>query len=236
MPKVRDEQQYVEVQDAIKAIARQHMATEGTAALSLRAIARDLKMTAPALYRYFPSRDDLITALIVDAYNALADTLEAEAQRRQNDDAATRLYAILKRYRTWALEHRTEFELIYGNPIPGYVAPQEPTVAAAQRTFVVVVTILQEAFVAGTLQLLAAYTALPAHIEAHLRQMTADGGYEAEPVVAYIATVGWTRIHGIIMLELFSHIQPVIGDTEAFYRAEILHLLQSMGLNPQPTD
>ena len=85
----------------------------------------------------------------------------------------------------------------------------------------------------GMMHLLPAYADLPVAIETHLRQMARDGGIEATPAVLYIATVGWTRIHGIIMLELFNHIQPVIGDTDAFYRAEVLHLLRGMGLTPQ---
>jgi len=236
MPKVRDQQQHAELKETIKATARRHMAAQGTAALSLRAIARDLELTAPALYRYFPSRDDLITALILDAYNALADALEAEDHRHLDADPATRLYAVLLRYRAWALEHPTDFQLIYGNPIPGYEAPWEPSVAAAQRTFVVVVGILQAALVTGALQPMPGYTDVPSSIEAHLRQMAREGGFDAAPLVLYIATVGWTRVHGIIMLELFTHIQPVIGDTDAFYRVEVLHLLQSMGLTPQAID
>lgn len=232
MPRNRDQQQHAELQENIKATARRHMATDGTAALSLRAIARDLDVTAPALYRYFASRDDLITALILDAYNAQADALQAEDALHHDADPATRLYAVLLRYRTWALEHPIDFQLIYGNPIPGYVAPEEATIAAARRNFEVVVAILQAAHETGQLHPPAAYTNLPPSIGSYLAHLAQRDGYPVAPHLLYIATAGWARIHGIIMLELFTHIQPVIGDTAAFYRAEVRQLMHSMGLAP----
>ncbi|MBZ0286445.1 MAG: WHG domain-containing protein, partial [Anaerolineae bacterium] len=139
MPRQRNAETYSETQAAIKAIARRHMAEQGTAAVGLRAIARDLDMTAPALYRYFPSLDDLITALIVDAYNANADAMaEADAAQPPTDYLA-RLLAALNAYRDWALAHPVDFQLIYGNPIPGYHAPAEITIPAARRNFAVMV-------------------------------------------------------------------------------------------------
>lgn len=236
MPKVRDQQQYTELRESIKATARQHMAADGTAALSLRAIARDLNLTAPALYRYFASRNDLITALVLDAYNALADALQAASQRQPDVDVATRLYAVLLGYRDWALAHPIDFTLIYGNPIPGYEAPREPSVAAARRGLVFIVGLLQDTLNSGLLHPQPEYAHLPPTVEAYLSEMAEAADIDADPLVLYLATVGWTRIHGIIMLELFTHIQPVIGDSEAFYRFEILHLLRSLGLTPQPID
>src|SRR5689334_23821717 len=104
--------------EAIKNAARAQMAAEGTASLSLRAIARLLDVTAPALYRYFADRDDLITDLIVEAFNNLADAMEAAEAEVARDDYGGRLITALMAYRRWAMEHRTDFQLIYGNPIP----------------------------------------------------------------------------------------------------------------------
>src|SRR5689334_18627833 len=108
------------VREQICEVARKQMADSGTAAVSLRAIARELKLTAPALYRYFASRDELITALILDAFNSLADTLAATAQAAAPDNPWNQMTAVLIAYRAWALAHPTDFQLIYGNPIPGY--------------------------------------------------------------------------------------------------------------------
>src|SRR5262245_45041432 len=112
----------------IKAIARQQMAEQGQAALSLGAIARAMGMTTPALYRYFESRDALITALIIDAYEALAIALEQADSATRSDDYATRFRAMARAYRDWAVAHPHEYALIYGTPIPGYHAPRERTV------------------------------------------------------------------------------------------------------------
>ncbi len=94
MPLTRRERVRAATIDEIKEIARRHIAEKGAAALSLRAIAREMGMTSPALYRYFASRDDLVTALIVDAYNSLADALEAARDACEEADHAGRLAAI----------------------------------------------------------------------------------------------------------------------------------------------
>jgi AcrR family transcriptional regulator len=214
--------------DEIKAIARQHMAAEGTAALSLRAIARDMEMTAPALYRYFPSRDELITALILEAFNALADAMESAAAQRT--DAAVRLWDVIMAYRQWALEHPIDFQLIYGNPIPGYHAPSELTVRAAARAFIVVVNLLSEALAAGALKPSPEYETMPAAMHGYLAQLSQQDGYDAPPVILCIAAQGWSRMHGIIMLELFEHLAPVVGDVDGFFRFEMSSLFRSMGL------
>lgn len=231
MVKVKSEQLHGDMREAIKNLARQQMAAEGSAAISLRGIARDMHVTAPALYRYFPSRDHLITGLIADGYNAIADTLEQVNAGLAADAYAERLFAVLMAYRAWALEHPTDFALLYGTPIPGYEAPREVTVPAATRTFALIVGIIAEAMGAGVLTETPEQRALPPSIAAHLTQMGASEGYTVPESALYLGVVGWARLHGIIMLELFNHIQPVIGDTDAFYRAELLGLLNSSGLH-----
>src|SRR5215217_2469823 len=113
-----------EMSQEIKEVARKHVASDG-ANLSLRAVARDMGIVASALYRYFPSRDALLTALIIDAYDALG----AEATRAEvavpRDELRNRWLAICRAVRTWALEHPAEYGLLYGNPVPGYAAPPE---------------------------------------------------------------------------------------------------------------
>lgn len=221
----RRERLHDSIREEIKAIARQHMATEGTAAISLRAIARDMEMTAPALYRYFSSRDDLITALIVDAFTALADALvDTEAAHRQTDPI-TRLTEVLLAYRRWALEHPTDFQLIYGNPIPGYAAPSEVTVPQVQRGFSVIMGVMDEAVRTGLLRLPPEAHHLPQAVEAHFHTMIAEGGYPIAPGLFYLGIALWTRMHGILMLELYHHLGPTVGDVDAFYGHEIAHFL-----------
>ncbi|MBZ0289467.1 MAG: TetR/AcrR family transcriptional regulator [Anaerolineae bacterium] len=216
-------------QAEIKDIARKLMTQNGTAGLGLRAIAREMDVTAPAIYRYFPSLDDLITELIIENFHAQAAAMTDGAASAPEQDYAGRLMGMLLAYRRWALDHPIDFQLIYGNPIPGYVAPAERTMPAARRGFDVVVDILAAALADGALVPPPEYQALPGAIATQLSGVNEHEGYNVPVVVLYLATVGWTRIHGIVMLELFDNIQPVVGDTEAFYRFEMHMLLKQLG-------
>lgn len=226
----RREKLHDQTREEIKRIARAQMAAEGTAAISLRGIAREMELTAPALYRYFPTRDDLITALIVDAFNGLADAMQAGDSEAPHEAYGARLFHVLLNYRDWALRHATDFQLIYGNPIPGYHAPGEVTVPAAARGFFVVLGPLGDAERAGVLRLPPTIPSIPPTIQAFLQAETVERGYSASAQALYLAAVGWSRIHGILMLELFEHLPPVVGDVDAFYRAEITALIESFGL------
>src|ERR1700753_3724645 len=116
----------------IKQEARRQLGAAGAQQLSLRAVARQLGMVSSALYRYFPSRDDLLTALIIDAYDALGARAEKAFDQAASPDARGRWRAVCQAVRSWAISHPHEYALIYGSPVPGYQAPQE-TVAPAGR-------------------------------------------------------------------------------------------------------
>jgi AcrR family transcriptional regulator len=220
-----------EIRDEIKAIARQQMAEQGTASLSLTAIARRMELTPPALYRYYPDRDALITALIVDAFDALAAALADAAASQPIEHYAARLEAVLLAYRAWALANPFDFQLIYGNPIPGYHAPVELTVPAVRRGAAVIMGVLQAAYMAGALHLPADLPAITEQIELHTAPEPGMNDEAISPLVTYVCMTGWAHIHGIIMLELFNHLQPTIGNIDAFYRHEIRALMQHMGLS-----
>jgi AcrR family transcriptional regulator len=215
----------IDASNEIKAVARRHMTNSGTASLSLRAIAAEMGITAPAIYRYFENRDALITDLIVDAFNALADALEQTRDSCSSESPVERLVAVLKAYRNWALAHPTDFQLIYGNPIPGYVAPREVTVPAVIRSFAVIVGLLEQALKGRT-----ALPAVPAALVAHFRAMIADGGYPVSEAAFYWGIVCWTQGHGIIMLELFNHLPPTVGNVDVYYQAQIDLLLRNIGI------
>ena len=134
----------------IKAVARRHLETDG-ANLSLRAVARDMGMVSSALYRYFASRDDLLTALILDAYNALGEAAEAaDAAVTDRSQLRARWLATARGIRGWALRTPAEYALLFGTPVPGYAAPAD-TITAAARTPVVLIRILADGFASGAL-------------------------------------------------------------------------------------
>jgi AcrR family transcriptional regulator len=211
----------------IKAVARQQMARHGTAGLSLRGIAREMGVTAPAIYNYFPRLDDLITALIVDAFTDLADAIQAAEAAVESETSGPKILASCLAYRAWAVAHPVDFQLIYGNPIPGYVAPAEITVPLARRPFDGLYRLFLEGYRSGELSIPAAYASVPPGISAHFAASAPDGGFP--DALLCLLMSGWARIHGMVMLELFEHIGPVVGDPAAFYRYEIEAFLQQLG-------
>lgn len=213
----------------IKAAARRQMAQHGTAGISLRGIARDLGITAPAIYNYFPRLDDLITALIVDAFNALADAIEAAEAAAQSATCGPKIMASCLAYREWAVIHPVDFQLIYGNPIPGYAAPAEITVPLARRPFDGLFRLFLEAYQRGELVIPEDYEPVPASIRAHFAAWLPTVGYDFPDALLCLLMSGWARIHGMVMLELFEHIGPVVGDPAAFYRYELDAFLQQLG-------
>ncbi|WP_234286134.1 TetR/AcrR family transcriptional regulator, partial [Streptomyces venezuelae] len=134
----------IEITAAIKDEARTQLAAEGAAKLSLRAVARELGMVSSALYRYFPSRDDLLTALIVDAYDAVGAAAERAVADTAGQRPLDRWTAVCRAVRAWAVAHPHEYALIYGSPVPGYTAPQD-TIAPAGRVGLVLVDIARRA-------------------------------------------------------------------------------------------
>jgi len=225
VPRTRDEAEHEATKAHIKAIARAQMAAAGTAGLSLRAIAREMDMTAPALYRYFPKLDDLITALIVDAFNGVADALEtADAGAADPTDYEGRLTAVCLAYRKYALDYPVDFQLIYGNPIPGYNAPREITVPAATRVHVAMTRVLVEADAAGrfhhpfTGKLAFAPNALA-------NTVLIAQQFGVKPELIATAMVLWTSIHSVVTLDLDGHIESAIS-ADALYDMTIRLFLE----------
>ncbi|HET8844729.1 MAG TPA: TetR/AcrR family transcriptional regulator [Ktedonobacteraceae bacterium] len=226
----RREQVRQATREEIKCIAREQMAAQGNASISLHAIARAMGMTAPALYRYFPTSDDLITALVVDAYLALAQAQETAYESQPTADPVTRLLAVVDAYRAWALQHSTEFTLIYGTPIPGYSAPAEITMPAARRGLGILLKSVQ-----GVVQ--AHADTLPDLELASLPEFDrrlADAAQALEPGldprVLYLALVGWGMAQGLVYMELFHHVESIIGDSADLYRHTIRLWLKRLGV------
>ncbi|UXY26008.1 TetR/AcrR family transcriptional regulator [Streptomyces sp. HUAS TT20] len=217
-----------EVTAAIKDEARRQLAAEGAARLSLRAVARELGMVSSALYRYFPSRDDLLTALIIDAYASLGEAAEtAEAAEAEVRDAAPaeRWVAVCEAVRRWALAHPHEYALIYGSPVPGYSAP-EATVPPASRVGVLLIGIVREAYERRGV----ARTPLPAELEPEARRMAADLAPDLPPEVVVALVAAWAQLYGLVGFELFGQFTRVVEDREPFFRHAATRLAQDVGL------
>lgn len=206
------------------------MAQVGGAALSLRAIARELGMTAPALYRYFDSRDALITALIVDAYRSVGDALEAARKSKPADEAGEQLLATLVAYRAWALAHPQDYALVFGTPLPDYQGPVDQVLPLAKRAFDIFVEIFEAGEKTGPLKPSAAYATPPRETQKKLTAWRKNYGYSCSTKALHLALVSWGRTHGLITLELFHFFEPFFGDATELYEVEVRQLIKEAGL------
>ncbi|MFF3034250.1 TetR/AcrR family transcriptional regulator [Streptomyces rubiginosohelvolus] len=222
----------IEVTAAIKDEARKQLAEEGAPKLSLRAVARELGMVSSALYRYFPSRDDLLTALIVDAFDAIGAAAEQAVAEQTAGEVppAERWVAVSCAVREWALAHPHEYALIYGSPVPGYIAPMD-TVGPAARVGLVLIDIVRGAYRAGDLTL----PPLADELRADAERMAADfaEGVPPESVAALVAA--WAQLFGLISFELFGQFNRVVEEREALFRQTAGELARSVGLRDAGT-
>lgn len=228
----------------IRAIARRHLATDG-ANLSLRAVARDAGLVPSALYRYFPSRDALLTALITDAYTSLAETAQAAEAAVPRDDLPGRFLALAHAVRTWALDNPAEYALIYGSPVPDYTAPPETTQPAA-IVVLVLVHILFESIAGGHRPRVPARP-LPAETVADLRRLIDQAAPEtrpanwtdpADPTPEAALAVGlmlWTQLFGLVSFEVFGRLDDMIEHRRAYFDHQVRTLIDLAGLEPTPT-
>jgi AcrR family transcriptional regulator len=222
----------VEVTAAIKEEARRQLAAEGAARLSLRAVARELGMVSSALYRYFPSRDDLLTALIVDAYNAIGATAEAALAENAEAGPGDRWIAVCRAARDWAVAHPHEYALIYGSPVPGYSAPDD-TLAPAARVGLALVAVARDAHRAGRLgEPLGRPLAGPVRTDA--ARLAADLAPEL-PIPSIAALVAaWAQVFGIVSFEVFGQFNQVVEARGAFFDQAAAALAGQVGLDVIP--
>jgi AcrR family transcriptional regulator len=215
----------------IKAVARTHLATDG-ANLSLRAVARDMGMVSSALYRYYASRDDLLTALIIDAYNDLGETVEtADAAVTDRSQLRERWLAATRAVRGWALANPAEYALLYGSPVPGYAAPTD-TIAAAARTPVVLARILADGFAAGhvTEPGYMSSTPMPTAVRADMARARGDIAPDLPDELMLAAISGWIQLFGAVSLELFGQFNNVIDARAEFFDRQMELMADLMGL------
>jgi AcrR family transcriptional regulator len=205
-----------ELTEEIKTVARRHLADHGAAGLSLRAVARDVGLVSSAVYRYFPSRDDLLTALIVEAFDAVGEAAERADAACRRDDLAGRWLAVCRAVRGWAVAHPHQYALVYGSPVPGYAAPPD-TVDPAARVSLVLLRLLGDAVAAGAIEDERIETSRTVRSDlARIRQL-------APGVPDGVLTRGlhaWTWLFGHISYELFGHLHRVIEDYDGFFELQ----------------
>jgi AcrR family transcriptional regulator len=215
--------------DEIRTTAWKQIGEMGAASLSLRGIAREMGMTAPALYRYYKDRDALVTALLIDAFTAFGHALEAGRDTCSLDDHAGRFRAMCKAYFTWAAENPQRYALLFGTPIPGYLFADELG-PVAQRSFLVLQGVLGEAHVAEKITGELTTLRLPSRLKSKyetLRKM----GMPNTPLVTHLALSVWSMMHGITSLYLHHYLGGFLQENvEAFVDFEIEKIARLLGL------
>lgn len=219
----------------ILAAARARLAEAGPGELSLRAVARDVGMVSSAVYRYFASRNDLLTALIIAAYDELGAAVEvADDAVTDREDHLGRWTACCTAVREWSVAHPYDYALLYGSPVPGYAAPQD-TIAPATRVIVRLIAVIADAHRAGA-RALAAPEAAPDGVEATVAgaiEFVGDLGVPEQANLAEITArtiMAWTTIFGTLSFELFGHLVGSVSDYDAYFAQVITRLAGDLGL------
>jgi AcrR family transcriptional regulator len=220
-----------EITREITDIARAQLAADGAAALSLRAVAREMGMVSSAIYRYFASRDDLLTALIIDGYNAIGQAVEEADAARRPDDYPGRWRATCRAARAWAVAHPHEYALIYGSPVPGYQAPQA-TIGPAARSAMVLGRLVSDAFAAGALAPGKDMPPMPNRLAEDASRLRDSVLPEVPDEVVIAALTAWAGVFGLISFELFGQFNNVITDTAAYFDRGLADLGRLVGFAP----
>ncbi|MDW8402741.1 TetR/AcrR family transcriptional regulator [Chloroflexus sp.] len=219
MPRPPKSQQTPNLPEVIKQTAWRQIAEHGAPVLSLRAIARALGITAPAIYNYYPDRDALVAALIIDAYSSFGEAQLAARDSVPASDLVGRLQAIGIAYQQWAITYPERYQLIFGTPIPGYVAPVEQVLPAAARALSALVSVIEALRVAGRLRMNRLPEIHPAY-QPMFTHWQRYGGY-CDPQSFALAILIWARVHGLVSLEIGHQIPPFGSDGTALYRYEL---------------
>jgi AcrR family transcriptional regulator len=228
MPMTARERARLEITAEIKAVARRHLAETGATSLSLRAVARDVGMVSSAVYRYFASRDDLLTALIVDAYRAVGECARDAETAVRRSDLMGRWLSVTTATRTWAIANPHEYALIFGTPVPGYAAPED-TIDPAAMIPLLLLTILVDAVAAGASTTWAARP-LPRAVRADVHRIKVEVTPTLPEPIINQGMLAWTALIGSISFELFGHFRNVVVDHDAYFENQMRNLGVDLGL------
>ncbi len=229
-PLSRRDRQRGSTVDEILDVARRQLVASGPTGISLRAIAREMGMTAPALYRYFDSLEDLVTALVAASYDDLTAAIEAERDRHAGDPVGVRMIACSRAFRRWALSHTPEFSLLFGTPIPQLTTdPEGPSEEAGRRFGAVFGALFVELWATAPFP-------VPTDIEpglaaglAECRQKMGIGDLPLGAVLAYMSS--WVKLYGAVTMEVFGHLKFATDDGEPLFEVTVREICSTLGID-----
>lgn len=212
----------------VSRIARTHLAESGAAGLSVRAIARELGLVSSALYRYYPSRDALLTQLIIEAYDELGEAVETAEAACNRDDLAHRYRTASHAVRDWAKANPNEYALIYGSPVPGYAAPDD-TIDPAVRVPAVLSRIAADMDPDNLL--LRTSSDLAPGLQRQFASIATALGQDVDPRVLLVGVTQWAQLFGMVSFELFGTFHNTFDDADDLFAAHVSLGLVAFGLS-----
>ncbi len=229
----RRERLRAETTAEIKEVALALMASGGPDAITLRAIAREMGMTANAIYGYFATRDELVTALIYDVYTALADAVDTAWESTSAEDPATRIRVWAHAFRGWVLANPQGFRLIYGDPVPGYRAPDGGAAPDAAHRVCTGLAALAASAWPHTEHLHAGSEFRWSDFDPGLLDKVRPAFPELPPAGVALALRIWGHLHGLVSLEIYGHMRTQTLSPDKLFHEELTQLLRSLALTPR---
>lgn len=233
MPTTRRERMRDATLLEIKEVAREHLRAHGPSGISLRGIARDMGMTAPALYRYYGSLDDLLAAMIETYTNEMSDAMEAARDALPEENLAGRLVAVTRAFRRWALDHTAEFAMMFGAPVPGFTEPKADGVRAAVGRLGGIFFALFAGLWRQRPFAVPSEEEIAPDLRRQLRVFAAECGADEAGVplgVIRLYASSWVRLYGLVAMEIFGHVHFLLEDAEPLFDAELTDLARIIGL------
>ncbi|MEV0374456.1 TetR/AcrR family transcriptional regulator [Streptomyces sp. NPDC050636] len=229
----RRERLRAETTAEIRKVALELMASGGPDAITLRAIAREMGMTANAIYGYFATRDDLVTTLINDVYTSLAGAVDAAWDTAPAKNPADRIQAWAHAFRDWALANPEGFRLIYGDPVPGYRAPEGGAAPDAARRVCTGLAGLADAAWPHAEHLYAGSDFNWSDFDAGLLDKVRPAFPDLPPAAVALALRIWGHLHGLVSLEVYGHLHTQTISPDKLFREELTALVRSLGIAPR---
>ena len=219
--------------DEIKETARRILVAEGPEAVSLREIARQMGMTAPALYRYFGSREDLIRHVVGDIFSEIADDIRAaamEAGQASDGDVTAKLIAACRQFRRWALTHREEFGLLFGTPLPALEALHKDRIDDCAMEFAGSwITLFLDLWQRHPFPVPSDDQIDPGLL-AQLKRYVAGAGADLPAGAALTFLRCWVHLYGMVALEVFEHLHFALDDAAPMFEITLSELADLVGL------
>ncbi|XVQ12799.1 TetR/AcrR family transcriptional regulator [Spirillospora sp. CA-255316] len=223
----------------ITGTARRILVEQGPDAVTLRAIAREMGMTAPGLYRYFDSHAELLRHVVGDIFADLTAELHAGLSAVSEGDMSGKLLAVARSFRRWAFAHRREYALLFGSPLPDLAHRKETDFAeeSAQRFGWTFLSLFLELWRKAPFPVPADEDIDP-RLRGQLRRyrdFTVEG---SDLPLGLIQTFlqCWVRLQGAVSLEVFGHLEFALDDPEPMFELMLAEMAPLLGLRYSPPD